>query len=342
MGSLREIAAKVDEYDRMSYLHERVRSLERRDRKRQVAAEAVIDAWRDGARRGHEGNPLEPLPPLPKDERRHGEQVAVLVNSDEQVGKLTGSYSTKVYAERNRRLYEKIIEIVRLHQHIHPVRRIHVHKGGDGCEGENIFSGQVHEIECPLTEQIVIHARETANLLRWLAHDLEVRWAAVPGNHGEIRTGGNVVYHRDTNADILSAVSAYELTKDVARIQAFGGTKKLPVNVNWYVIDPIKVGSHIWRAFLFHGHQVKGRLRVKQRVQDWAATMRFDSAEHGHFHDPALEFTKTGIPIFSNGTMESDNDYALRTLGAKSGPKQWLYFTNGRRLTASYLIDLDE
>ena len=87
---------------------------------------------------------LSPVPAPPPDDRAGGEEVAVALLSDWQLGKETPDYSSQICERRIRLLARKIERLTNIQRADHPVRILHAWLLGDHVEGELIFPGQAH------------------------------------------------------------------------------------------------------------------------------------------------------------------------------------------------------
>jgi len=284
------------------------------------------------------------VPPPVSDKRKHGEEVAVAVLADWQLFKVTKTYNAKVCEQRIEKFSEKVIELTRIQRADHPVRKCHIWCLGDLVEGELIFPGQAHLIEGSVYRASVVDGpRIKVNFIRRLLTEFDsVHVTVVPGNHG--RAGGRQHrdYHPQTNFDrILSMVAKAHLsdeprvTWNIADDMLEGG---------WYAIDDI--GGY--KTLLFHGDQIIGGLttenHLKKMILGWksgALDGSFNDAFLGHFH-VIKRFTFNSTAVRVSGSPESDNGYAIRSLGSVSRPSQHLQFVKpGFGVTAEYDIWLD-
>ena len=136
-----------------------------------------------------------------KDSRRKGEEVAVAVLSDWQLGKITASYNSDIAAARVAEFAEKVVELTNIQRASHPVKKIHIWALGDIIEGTDIFAGQQWLVDSGLYRQIFKNgATMMADFLRvMLANFEEVHFAGVIGNHGRLGRFGQ--HHYEDNGD---------------------------------------------------------------------------------------------------------------------------------------------
>ena len=117
--------------------------------------------------------------PPKKDKRRKGEEVAVAVLSDWQLGKITASYNSDIAAGRVAEFAEKVVELTNIQRASHPVKKVHIWALGDIIEGTDIFAGQQWLVDSGLYRQIFKNgATMMADFLRvMLANFEEVHFA---------------------------------------------------------------------------------------------------------------------------------------------------------------------
>lgn len=320
-----------------------VRRLQRSVDQERDRTAAVAGAVRTAIADGIAGLSFAPVVPPPKDRRRAGEETAVLLISDIQLGKVTPSYSSLVAEERVARLREKVDRIVAIQRAEHPVKRIAIFLLGDIIEGELIFPGQAWQIDSSLYRQVTVDGpRIIGDTVRWAASRFErVDVFAVPGNHGHLGGRGHRDMHPESNGDRM-------LYQIVAQL-----TAGLP-NVSWSIAEDwwqvADLGDRC-RFMLMHGDNVRGVNGVPwygwtRRVMSLASMTRiwegmdFDHVAAGHFHTPVSLYVN-GRRLWINASTESHNPYALEQMGAAGEPAQWLLFAlPGRGVTAEYLVSL--
>lgn len=301
--------------------------------------EAIYKALSDGIA----GLELPPVEPPEKDRRRSGEETAVVVWSDWQLGKATPSYGSEVCEERIERYCQKADRIVDVQRQDHPVKRVALFLLGDMIEGELIFPGQAHEIDSSLYEQVAVDGPRILGAgVRWAASRFEhVDVYAVPGNHGYLGGRARRDYHPLSNGDRMLYTFVEQLTADLD-------------NVDWHVTSEwwqvADLGDKC-RFMLLHGDQVRGWAGVPwygwtKKVLAWSSLssiwpeMQFDHVAAGHFHTPVSMYVN-GRRLWINASTESHNPYALEQLAAAGEPAQWLMFVKpGKGVTAEYLVDL--
>jgi hypothetical protein len=318
-----------------------MRDLERAKANREDLVQAVYRAVHDAA----DAIGYEPVPrPLP-DRRKRDEETAVVLFSDLQLGQRTATYDTDIARARVERYADKIDRLVDLHRASTPVRRCRVYFLGDLIENELTFPSQPWQVDSSLYAQVALNGPQILGdfLRRMLATFDTVDVVSVPGNHGEPGGLSRKQANPETNFDRM-------LSTILRHIFEAAGEKRITFTIpdgfgraSWYAVDTIgEVGFLLW-----HGHQARrmsnaSHLPFYKLVMGWrsgAIPEPFSISVCGHHHVPTMLQINT-VTHFINGTFASDSDYAIERLASNSGPAQWLLFTNGKRLTAQYLVDI--
>jgi len=285
---------------------------------------------------------ITPVTKPAADRRSRGEETAVLMLGDWQLGKETPSYSSEICEQRIALLRDKADRLVEIQRADHPVKRIALFLLGDMVEGELIFPGQAHQIDSSLFRQVTVDGpRILGDTVRWaLSRFDQVNVYAVPGNHGAIGGRARRDMHPESNADRM----LYEVTRQIT------DQARLTWNVadDWWAAADL--GEHC-RFLLAHGHQIRGYAGLPwygflKKVLGWASLQRiwpemeFDHVAVGHFHTPTTMYFN-GRRVWVNASTESHNPYALEQLAAAGEPAQWLLFVKpGQGVTAEYLVGL--
>lgn len=366
------LADDAREHGQVQELRKTIQRLSKRLDKEKNRTEALAEAVSEAMRDAIAALDLSPLDleevedaPAHLADFEDGEEVAVLLVSDQQRGKETPSYSSEVCDERMGRLAEKVRRITDLHRGAgRPVRGVHRWLLGDVVEGEEIFPGQAHRIDASLYRQIVDGAGMVARLDRALLEDFDwLHSEEVDGNHGRLGRPGQ--YHPESNADLLLYAMLREIHRNTdADERITYGQIGWEGERNWYRM--VDVGR--FRAMLFHGDQIRGGYGgipwygFSKAILSWAAGAiegadrgeelerleanpgampYFDAAVCGHWHQAArLPFNQRFLYV--NGSTESYNTWAQENLKMQSYPSQTLLFVDPRRgrVTAEYVIDL--
>lgn len=303
----------------------------------------LVAAVRQAVTDGLHGLDMPPVTPPTRDRRRKGEETAVLVWSDWQLGKRTPTYTSEICEQRVAEYCRRAETIVDIQRGDHPVKRAAIFLVGDMIEGELIFPGQAWQIDSSLYRQITVDGpRILGNAIRWAASQFEhVDVYAVPGNHGYLGGRARRDMHPESNGDRM----LYQITSQLLEDQP---------NVTWHISNDwwhvADLGEKC-RFMLLHGDQVRGYNGIpwygwQRRVLAWGSMskiwpdMDFDHIAAGHFHTPVSVYVN-GRRLWINASTESHNPYALEQLAAAGEPAQWLLFAKpGQGVTAEYLVAL--
>lgn len=263
-------------------------------------------------------------------------EVAVLHFTDTHWGKLTPTYDIATCEARMQQAVSAVSEITALRREVAPIDECVVLLGGDFIEGQGIFPGQAFETSGDLIEQMVKGGPTYVvnALLSLLQIFPRLRVHAVPGNHGRL---SKFFSHRD-NADSVF----YEIVRKIVQVASPEAEARivwdLPLDRErgrqWYSRFNI---TGPWEGLLVHGDQVKSTLGYSaygwgKKIGGWsmaADTRGFTHCFGGHWHTHmTMDFN--GVTLFSTGSMESSNAYALETMAAGGRPLQRLVFMNER------------
>lgn len=296
--------------------------------------QTVMDLFRIAVTEALEDLPPLKAPPMPPKSKGKPEEIAVLHISDTQIGKETISYNSVVAEKRLLLLAEKAIEVINVRRSAATINEIRVYFGGDLVEGEDIFSGQSHQIDQSVFDQACrVAPRIFAQVLLRLAEAVPVvSCKTVPGNHGRNgRYGGN--QHPRTNWD--------NVVHEVLKVMLLGypgnerkelqGRINIDISETFYAVDRV----YDWGNLIVHGDQVTGGFGgfpwygVGKKAWGWIDSIAepWDLLWLGHFHTPAMAVLNHRI-FLANGTTESDNTYAQAQLAAAGYPCQRLAFFN--------------
>ncbi len=294
------------------------------------------------------------IPPVPKPPKQTklddaGEEVAVVMIADIQLGKLTPDYNSEIAEARMEIYAEKVLKLIELQRKIAPINKVKVWLLGDTVEGEDIFPGQQWLIDSSLYAQAMQNAPRILSkfIRRLLASVDEVDAEGVIGNHG--RQGRKGTYHPETNTDRM----AYFVTKTILQPEIDAG------RLTWEHAEPGNSGERGWYSvshignyscLLIHGDQFTGSLGVpwygiQKMVPKWSVMGNdpklpfepFQDVAFGHWHQP-MNWTINGIGVRCCGSPESYNDYALEQLAGAGRPSQRMMFVDpvGGHVTAEY------
>lgn len=337
----------LNEASTVDDLRSTIARLSRQLQKAKDRGEELVEAVYRAARDASSGLTIPPVAAPKKDSRKKGEQVAVAVLSDWQLGKQTPGYSSEICEERIERYADKLETIVGMHREAIPIKTLKVYLLGDIVEGEMIFPGQAHLIDSSLYQQMTVDGpRILCNFLRRALTMFEsVHVVGVIGNHGSLGGRARKDYNGESNADRM----LYNICR-----QIMGGEKRLSWYVPWekderawYAVD--RIGDHGF--LLAHGDQIRGGgfggfpfYGLAKKTWGWAVggvPEEFNEVLIGHWHQPT-RVTLNTITARVNGSTESHNTYAQEQLAAVGRPSQWLLMVHPKHgVSAEYCVYLD-
>lgn len=272
-----------------------------------------------------------------------GDEYAVALLSDIQLGKRTPDYDSGVGRERVMRYARKIVALSA--DRGPTARHLVVPMLGDMIEGVDIFPGQQWLIDSTLYAQLFNTTPALlADFCRYLLGHFEtVTVYAVDGNHGRIGRKGQ--FGPMDNADRMLYRILALLMRDEPRFELKMTDPE--GERNWYQV--MTLGSY--SALLIHGDQIRGHsgfpwYGLGKKVNGWGSggiPERFRDVFMGHWHQLG-RIPLNHRSVWCNGSTESTNTYAAESLAAQSEPSQWLLFVDpiAGRVTASYGVELKE
>lgn len=272
-----------------------------------------------------------------------GDEVAVALLSDLQMGKRTPDYNSDVCRDRVMRYARKIVGVSSGRGS--RARHIVVPMLGDMIEGVDIFPGQQYLIDSTLYAQLFNTTPTVlADFCRYLLGHFEtVTVYAVDGNHGRIGRRGQ--FGPMDNADRMLYRILALLLRDEPRFKLIMTDPE--GERNWYHV--LELGAY--SALLIHGDQIRGHsgfpwYGLGKKVNGWGSggiPEPFRDVFMGHYHQLG-RIPLNHRSVWCNGSTESTNTFAAETLAAQSEPMQWLLFVDpiAGRVTASYGVELKE
>lgn len=330
-----EVVSPVEKLDR-DLLQKQLARVTARQTFYEVVGDRIVQAVRE----------LPKLPPVrpPKIQIKKGltEEEMVLVISDVQAGLTTsakesgglGEFNTSILLEEIEYLKVSLISIMKYHPN---VKRLHVWFNGDIVEGEDIFGGQLREIDQNLIQQILFVVEHFARFLHMCAGLFEeVRCTGVVGNHGRIGRKGE--HSPMANFDYL----CYRWLQE--RLAAAG-----TANVTWSIPETWWMINDVlgWRFLQVHGDDtgssfggipLYGMIRHKARYREMLRTaaqlsggvkvpgdmpMDFDYMVLGH-HSQAAQLQN----IISAGSWPGGTEFSLKRLQLADVPSAPLFAVN--------------
>lgn len=235
------------------------------------------------------------------------------------------------------RVGDRVEDIVRIEKHGRKFDKLVLAVIGDINDGTEIYRTQSHHQAISNVEQ---QADEVARhvlgpFIRRMAKLFpRVEVHCVPGNHGRAGWTANEAASWDVVAYRYTSAEVRNLKNVTFEIE--------PIVENIKVVD---VRGHGY--LLYHGHGIKSFGNIPfygmmKRLLMWTSTKtipRFDVALMGHFHSGG-KWTINSFDLMMNGTMVTDDEWALQELGWESANRWWFFgISNSRPITFSYEID---
>lgn len=345
----RGLSEFIEEEKELKKLREALKSTREKLDSAKKSRDELIAAVRKEVREAVLTIEIPPVKPFKLDSRNETSETAICVVSDWQLSKTTPTYNSKVAVERLNNYVRKVVKITDIQRKDHPVKHCNVYLIGDLIEGELIFPGQAHKIDASMYRQIFdIGSGALANSIRTLLANFEtVHVNGVIGNHGAIGgwvSKGSRHYHPESNADSM----LYEVTRLLLRDEKnLSWSDNIVLNERkWYAVD--QVGD--FGFLIFHGDQIPtsqswagipfyGFLRSLLGWHAGGVPEKFDYSLSGHFHVPFQIPYGLNHAHWGNGSLESDNTYAMELRAGRRDPMQWLLFCHPTKgVTGEYKV----
>lgn len=265
--------------------------------------------------------------------RKSHKESAIFHMTDLHFGKRTSTFSSDKFEAKLDAIGERL-KSIRGAMTGYDFDELVIPLTGDVNDGTGIYPTQAHHQDITNVEE---QADQLSDLLAaWYRDQLKtwkkIRIECVPGNHG--RAGKFA--HEGASWDMVAYKYLASKLRDV-----------IPVhwNRNDKFIRTISVRKH--RYLLYHGHDIKTFSNIPWygmllRLAKWNTTKLapFDVALMGHFHTCG-DWTLNRIRLLLSGTMISDDEWALQSLGWESANKWWLFGANDERpVTWSFAVDV--
>jgi hypothetical protein len=243
---------------------------------------------------------------------------------DHHAGEITPTYNPDVYKKRLNEIYQSLLTITELHRHMYPINDLVIVLGGDMVHGENPHQGAtVETIACSAYDQIFdIALPELLSFILSLKQEFKtITIHAVKGNHGRY----SPVAPRTSNWDMMLYASLRGLLQK-HNIQMF-------ISREFATIAEIQG----FRFFILHGDAVRAHqgipfFALDRKIKSWFVTydgFNYVLCFHWHKDDFFRVTSKTKMII--NGSMVSDDPFALEVIGTSSIPSQTTFGVHERR-----------
>jgi len=334
--------------------------------KEELLAEAI---WQkiDGEK------PITGLPKLitvPKFKRitkKEKEEAQILLFSDVHFGVKTKSFNADICKQRIQNLTNGVLKIRNLHHQLYPVKEIHLFVIGDLVNGEKIGKNvNADEFECSVYYQIFEHfVPSMVEFLSNLANNyVEVFVHCVPGNHGSPAGRESAVSTNwDTIAMSVVKIRMLEVENVHIDIEAESIYKIVEIKGHYFLIThgdmiPIHLTIPFYgmttRALRMRSIEsmkreilpsvinslIEGSLD-KEKALRMLMSAPFNYFCTGHFHT-VNRFDFSGIEFLTNGSLKSDDQYAIKKMGMGNSPCQVTFGVSEKRgITWHYKVQVD-
>ena len=249
--------------------------------------------------------------------------------SDTQIGKRTKSFDSSVAAERVARFARKVRKIADNRRTGAKIEECVVFIGGDVVEGETIFPHQPWCVDEDLWGQAIRTAPKIlSTFITTLAGVFrKVRVFSVPGNHGRSQPKNSGASPR-TNFDMI----ATQITRLIVSKELRDDRVEWDIDHDTFYRVADVLGHNL---LLIHGDQISGGggiggyplTGLARKIAGWAGSIpeEWEAIFLGHFHRPMSGVIQDKM-FYANGTLESDNDFALEVIGEAGRPCQRVVF----------------
>lgn len=259
-------------------------------------------------------------------------ETQVVVIGDGHAGEITPSFNPDVYKGRMNELFDSVMTITNLHRNMYPLNDLVIIDVGDNIHGENPYQGATlgTVLKGAVDQVFDIALPAISDLLHSFKQEFKtIRFVGVRGNHGRV----SLTSPRTSNWDMM-------LYKALAKAD-------LPKGIEIEYSDDFKALIEIegFRFFVFHGDQCRATMGVPyfaltKKVMSWATTYNgFNYAISGHFHKEDYLRISSKTKLLMNGSLVTDDPYALEVIGTSSIPCQWTFGVH-RRYGLSWLYNL--
>jgi biotin operon repressor len=231
---------------------------------------------------------------------------------------------------------EKVCRIKRLESEYTKFDDCHLILLGDLATGTHIYSGQVHDIEAFLAEQVTEATQALLDLVETLADAFAtVQIHGVLGNHGLDRASAA----RGSNTDLI----VYRWLDDSLR--------RIDVpNVSLNIAESthhLNTTIRDWSVHVRHGQDGRPHVDKTSRSESdwrgWREKHRFDLAVRGHYHTPGLDWVLNRYPVISAPSPKPGGEFVERMGAPDVSQRKHLGWCVGvgddRPLTFKRLID---
>jgi len=270
-----------------------------------------------------------------KQYRKGDPETQGLALGDHHWCEITPTFNPDIAKARYDKIYKSTMSITSLHRNMYPINDLVIWLLGDMVHGENPYQGaRVGSILCGAQEQIYDYALPNllSLILSFKQEFKTVTVRAVKGNHGR--------YSKEapdtTNWDMM----LYKALKPL--LERYG----VRMEVSDDFCDISTIGGY--KFFAFHGHQIQARQGIPyfalvRKILSWYVTYgNFDYALCGHYHKDDFLRISSKTKAFINGSLVSDDPFALEVIGTSSIPSQWTFGVHEKHgITWSYSLNVE-
>jgi len=245
-------------------------------------------------------------------------------------------YDMETATEAVRAFAEKCRHIKRLESEYTRFDDCHLIILGDLATGTHIYSGQVHDVEAFLAEQVTAAAQALLDLVETLADVFEtVHVHGVLGNHGLDRASAA----RGSNTDLI----VYRWLDDALRRLGRDNISIQIAESSHHLNTEIRG----WNVHVRHGQDSQKHVdKTAASSRDWRGWQikhDFDLALRGHYHNPGLDWVVNKYPVVSLPSPKPGGEFAERIGEPDASTTRHLGWCFGveedRKLTFKRLVD---
>jgi len=245
-------------------------------------------------------------------------EVPNIIISDLQVGHRTPTYNFEVFNQRLVKIGDQAIgEILRRSRDV-TIPEIKIRLLGDLIHGERVFKTvDLDELEDVVKVQmydVAIPALE--KFIARFADFIKVTITCIKGNHGKVHKEASL----SNNYDLMIYQHLKASLKEYKNIH-------FDICDNFYTIDNL-----FGKKYMFiHGDEVKSHggkpwSQIADKALKWHGALGgFDYLCLGHFHTFGV-FDYDNMTVLINGTLVTDDQWVLRTMGLPGSCSQLMFF----------------
>lgn len=277
-----------------------------------------------------EAGPLQPLPPVVRQNPGEGRSEELVVNIgcihggeevnyDEVLG--LNEYNIDIMKQRLIVVRDTVLNIVNAKMTGYHFQKLHVFLLGD------LVSGIIHDEliqNTPIVDQVLIVGDALSQIIQvWAAEFPELEVSGVVGNHGRMKK--KPYYHKKyNNFDYLVMKYIEVHCKDIPNIK---------FNIPKSPMMPVKIFD--WNFLLTHGDGVKSAMGIpfygmKRMDANLSQTLTVGKGYYphyivmGHFHTNNV-LSKPGGEIIMNGSLKGADPFALNAMHVGGEPVQKMF-----------------